>query len=246
MLSHAVIRSIVSQVKQESIYFGIIVDGTQDCAGKEQESICLRYIDKDLNVNEAFVGLYEPPDTSGKTLSLMVKDVLTRFDLRIENLRAQTYDGAANMVGEYSGCQKRIKDDQPLASFYHCSAHCTNLVAEYTAQCCPLLRDALTQVQELGKVYSRSMKFRQIYDGVKFESFTDQHIHTIKPFCPTRWLCRVTPVTHVLKNYAAILSSLEAMAQTSGETAGKCGGLHEQFSKGVTVLGLKIAVSVFG
>ena len=245
LLSNAVIRNVVSQIKQESLYFGIIVDGTQDCTGKEQECICLRFIDKNLNVKEAFVGLYEPPNTTGKTLSLMIKDVLTRFDLRLDNLRAQTYDGAANMAGEYNGCQKLIRDDQPLAAFYHCAAHCTNLVAEHTAGCCPLLRDALLQVQELGNVHSRSMKFRQMYEGVKLESFTDQHIHTIKPLCPTRWLCRVSPVSHVLQNYAAVLSTLEAMADTNGETAAKCGCLLAQFRKGVTVLGLKIAVSVF-
>jgi len=47
-----------------------------------------------------FIGLYNPPDTTGKTLSVVVKDVLTRLMLPIEDLRAQTYDGAANMSGK--------------------------------------------------------------------------------------------------------------------------------------------------
>lgn len=84
-----------------------MVDGTQDGAGIEQESICIRYVDKTL-VNEMFLGLYNPPDTTGITLSVVVKDVLTRITLPIEDLRAQTYDGAANMSGEYNGCQAII------------------------------------------------------------------------------------------------------------------------------------------
>jgi len=97
LLSQADLTNIISTVMAESRYFVVVVDGTQDCAGLEQESICIRYVDKTLTVNEMFVGLYNPPDTTGKTLAVVDKDVLTRFMLPIEDLRAQTYDGAANM-----------------------------------------------------------------------------------------------------------------------------------------------------
>ena len=63
-----------------------------------------------------FTTLNEQPDTTGKLFHFVAKDVLTRFDLRVENLRAQTYDGAA-MSGEYNGCQKLIGDDQPMTYF---------------------------------------------------------------------------------------------------------------------------------
>jgi len=49
LLSHAVVRSIISIVKAESRQFAVVVDGTQDCAGLEQESICIRYVDKTLS-----------------------------------------------------------------------------------------------------------------------------------------------------------------------------------------------------
>lgn len=259
MLSHSVIRSLVNTIKQESVYFAVVVDGTQDFSGKEQESICLRYVDKDLCINESFVGLFEPPDTTGKTLALVLKDVLIRLDLPLTHLRAQTYDGAANMAGEFNGCQRLIRDEQPLALYYHCSAHCVNLVAEHTAACTPLVRDALQQVQELGKLSGRSLKFRNIFaqnanggcdDSTddsrnSLISFSERHVTAIKPLCPTRWLCRVSPVSRVIDLYGIVLSSLEAMALLDSETAAKCNGLLEQFRKGVTLLGLKIALAVF-
>ena len=58
-------------------------------------------------------------------------------------------------------------------------------------------------------------------------------------------------MSQVLQNYAAVgllgLSSLEAMANTSGETAATCRpiGLLQQFCRGVTVVYLKIAVTMF-
>jgi hypothetical protein len=86
LLSNAVIREIVNTIKNESTHFAIVVDGTQDCSGKEQQSICLRYVDKDLHINESFIGLYEPPDTTGKTLATMIKDALVRLDLPLAHL----------------------------------------------------------------------------------------------------------------------------------------------------------------
>lgn len=113
LMSAEIVRKIVNKVNDESVHFAIVVDGTQDYAGQEQESICIRYVDSKLEVCEKFVGLYNPPDTSGKTLSTIVKDVLLRLSLPIANLRAQTYDGAANMTGQYKGCQAHISREQP-------------------------------------------------------------------------------------------------------------------------------------
>jgi len=52
-----------------------------------------------------FTGLYNEPDTTGKTLSLVVKDAVTRLVLPMEDLRVQMYDGAPDMSGKYNGCQ---------------------------------------------------------------------------------------------------------------------------------------------
>jgi len=203
LLSQAVLTNIISTVKAESHHFAVVVDGTQDCAGLEQESICIRYVDKTQTVNEMFVGLYNPPDTTGKTFAVVVKDVLTRFMLPIEDLRAQTYDGTANMSGKYNGCQAIISSEQPLALFFHCSAHCANLVAQHTIATTQFLCDPLQLVQELGALYSRSVKFKKLFSDCQLSLTTDSpdkppnKTKRIKPLCPTRWLCRVSAVSSV-------------------------------------------------
>ena len=90
-------------------------------------------------MHETFVGLYELPATNGATIATVVEDLLRRFDLSISKLSGQTYDGAANMAGQYNGCQALISEKQPLALFVHCGAHSANLVMQHTVACTPQL-----------------------------------------------------------------------------------------------------------
>ena len=53
---------------------------------------------------EAFMGLYSMTETTGRALAQMIEDGLIRSGLSMNNLRGQTYDGAANMAGPYNGC----------------------------------------------------------------------------------------------------------------------------------------------
>ncbi|KAI6661467.1 Zinc finger MYM-type protein 1-like [Oopsacas minuta] len=55
MFSHCIVREVVSDIQKHGC-FAIIVDGTQDVSGREQESICLRHVNSDLHVREDFVG----------------------------------------------------------------------------------------------------------------------------------------------------------------------------------------------
>ena len=69
----------MNKYKSTESIFSIMVDGTQDIMGKEQESICLRFIDDNLKAKEIFIGVYELANTSGKSIANMIKDVLVRF-----------------------------------------------------------------------------------------------------------------------------------------------------------------------
>ena len=52
--------------------FSLIIDGTQDVTGAEQESVCLRYVDHDLVPHEEFVGLYRVSETTGQGIAKVV------------------------------------------------------------------------------------------------------------------------------------------------------------------------------
>lgn len=103
-----IVHTLVQQVKCNKL-FSVMLDGTQDIAGNEQESFCIRHVDDDLNVMETFLGLHLVEDTTGQSLANLVVNTLNNLQLDPNNIRGQVYDGAANMSGSRNGCQAIIK-----------------------------------------------------------------------------------------------------------------------------------------
>jgi hypothetical protein len=247
LLSNSIVRSIASSVR-ESGSFALIVDGTQDVSKKEQLSICLRYVDEQLFPHEVFVGMYEPPSTTGEDLARSVGDVLIRLNLPFAALRGQTYDGASNMSGQYKGCQALINEKQPLALYTHCGAHVVNLVAQTVSEVVVPIRDAIQSLHELGCLFSQSIKCRSSFKNIVETDHDITKLKQIRPICPTRWLVRVPAISAVLDQYDSILLCLDEMSATPSGThvAARASGLLAVFSAPATLLCLKMALKILG
>jgi len=89
------LRIIADDINSTSVQFAVVVDGTQDLNGNEQEVMCIRHADKLLQVHETFMGLVIPPNITGQSVATSVMDTLLQLTLPADNLRAQTHDGAA-------------------------------------------------------------------------------------------------------------------------------------------------------
>ena len=240
VMAHMVLRGICKNVG----HLGVIVDGTQDVQGAEQEAICVQYVDDAYNVYEDFLGLYSVSETTCASLSNMLQDALLRLNLPMTHLRAQTYDGASNMSGKYQGCQALTKTVQPLAHYTHCGAHITHLICAKAIESAPFLRDALNVVQELGVFYNSSGKFKKMY--------LDQHVtddnpatSSLKPHCPTRWLSRGVAIRAVLGNFADVLGALDEASSTFGSsTAARANVIHCLLASAKCVLRLMASLPV--
>ena len=162
------------------------------------------------------MGFYEVATTTGIAMAAMLLDALRRLQLPVHNLRAQTYDGAANMSGKYHGCQAELKRIQPLAKYVHCGAHISHLITSKSVQDAPFIRDALDRVHELGCIYKNSGKFKNLYLELHSNDAESPSPSRLKPICPTRWLTRLSAVVSVLSNYEAILEALEKAAAEFG------------------------------
>ena len=185
MLSHCILREVVNDI-QNNRCFAIIVDGTQEVSVQEQESICLRYVNSDLHVHKDLVGLYEIPSTTSESIVGMVFDVTTRFALPSSNLRAQTYDGAANMSSHYTGCQARVRQCQPLAFYFHSASHIANLVLQNDVISCQLVQNALQWTNELGVLMNRSGRYKAMFQAICISNESESlHPSAIKPLRPT-------------------------------------------------------------
>lgn len=243
MMSHGILHGVADTIRAlQTIQFSIIIHGTQDISGKEQEAICLRYVDHDLIPHEVFIGLYRTNDTTGKGLADMASDVLVRLNLPLSGLRSQTYDGSANMAGKYSGTQAVLKEKQPLALYIHCGAQCVNLITQKAVLASVLIHDALDWVHQLGLLLGQSGKSKAMLEYIAITQ--DMPYMSLKPLCPTRWVVRNRAITAVLNQYELVLTGLKEISLGSSSTASTANGLKEQFFKGKTVLGLILASAV--
>jgi len=253
LYSDATLRCILERARKSKT-FAVIVDGTQDINRTEQESICIRYVTDELEPCEDFVGFYAVEGTTGNMLATCIKDCLIRYQLPIENLRGQTYDGASNMSGKYNGCQAVLGREQPLAAYVHCSAHCTNLVASAVCLSSVLVRDSVQIVNDFGVLCNASGNFKALFGKIATQCAEDEDgeplapvgpVRNIKPLCPTRWLVRMAAINATLSQYDAILKTLEeAPATCSAEVSVRAAGLLRRFQDPSTVMCLTMAQHV--
>ena len=62
-------------------------------------------------------------DISTLTPKKEICAILSRYNLHIENIRSQGYDGVSNMRGEWNGLQALFLKECPYAYYVHCMAH---------------------------------------------------------------------------------------------------------------------------
>ena len=58
----------------------IMADECSDVANKEQFTICIRWVDQDLQDHEDFIGLYEVESISADCLTEAIKDTFPELD----------------------------------------------------------------------------------------------------------------------------------------------------------------------
>ena len=255
LLSHEIIRDITAEVVGKRAgedgvgdvkFYSVIVDGTQDLSGKEQESISVRFVDDELTVHEEFVGFYEPRSTTGADLAAMIEDALCRLGLPLSHLRGMAFDGAANMSGMFNGAQAILRQKQPAALFVHCGAHCANLVAKECCDASEVVRNAFQIVNEIGRLFSESSKFRTKFQDICEGSDVAPKINAqkLRPLCPTRWTVRLSAVDAVLAQYTEVVQALAELASGGSHVAARASGLHSQLLQGMTLVSLKMARTI--
>ena len=208
------LRKIADNVRISK--FTIMIDETTDVSTAEQVVIVLRWVGSDLDVHEDFIGLYSTDSISSGSLVGIVKDILLRLNLSIENCRGQCYDGAANMRGCRTGVAKQIADMEPCAIFLHCYGHALNLACQDTIRNIKVMRDALDTTFELSKLLKYSSKRKSSYLKLKDElAPTESGFRTL---CPTRWTVRADSLASVRKNYSVLHGSLQIFLKWQLET----------------------------
>ena len=98
--------------------FCILVDEARDESKREQMAIILRFVDKECFIKERFFHIVHVRDITALTLKNKIYAVLSHYNLYIENIRGQGYDGASNMRGEWNGLQALFLKDSHMLIMY--------------------------------------------------------------------------------------------------------------------------------
>ncbi|XP_059311469.1 uncharacterized protein LOC132063048 [Lycium ferocissimum] len=143
MCSPSIQKDIVDYCAKETIkaiiedldgnYFGILVHESKDTSHKEQMAIVLRYVSKEGEVVERFVGIIHVSDTSARSLKEAIYSFLSDHSLSPSQIRGQGYDGASNMQGELNGLKTLILNETPSKILH--SLFCSPIAVNTCSSC---------------------------------------------------------------------------------------------------------------
>ena len=169
----------------------------------------------------------------------------------MDDLRWQTYDGAANLAGCLNGVAARILSENPRALYVHCANHSLDLALKDCEKACKMICGTLDLVQDLA-VFIRSSPTRMAqYQhiasdlGEKLDSSTNiQNPHLL---CPTRWTVRTKAIFAIINNYQALYTTIVSIAKEAAVTSVRstAAGLATKLEKFSTYLGLQFAINIF-
>ncbi|XP_074297788.1 uncharacterized protein LOC141628563 [Silene latifolia] len=97
-------------------------------------AIILRFVNNEGSLKKRLFQVLSVEDTCSQTLKDEISKVLRLYNLHVENMRGQGYDGASNMHGQFNGLQALFLKECPYAYYIHCFAHrlqlCLNAAAK--------------------------------------------------------------------------------------------------------------------
>lgn len=286
IMGHEVQKVLLRRIKS-SPWYSVIVDGTTDASSQEQLAMCARYADQDsLDSHEVFLGiytifqfhihfycipskkncfhyfpgLYTTDDADAKTITAAIKDVLTRLDLPLDNLRGHCFDGAPVMAGRFNGVQKLLQTEQPKSLYIHCSNHSLDLVLQETAKQTSGVCDSMNLVKDVSNTILDSAKRKKMYDKVVVQPCEnddddsdddvplDKAPSRLLALCPTRWCTRVSSMKRFHQNYGRVqgtLVNIENCETVKADKKAQIRGWSLKLEQTDTLFYLNVSIAIF-
>ncbi|CAC5385815.1 unnamed protein product [Mytilus coruscus] len=221
------IRENIVRDCNKSDYFAFLADEATDTSTKEQVSLCLRFLDRTdngLEVREEFVGFLHAHSIRGQALATLLLDTLDEYEIDGDKMRAQGYDGAANMSGKHHGVQAHVRGRFPESSYVHCKSHCLNLAIVHSSKDARV-RTIMSTVQDIAFSFDYSAKkMEAFYNELDADILTKEELdgrRKLRTLCETRWTSRADSMYTFRVAFPVIISALEHLRQDGDDKAGQ-------------------------
>lgn len=203
----SVLKSLTQEIR-DAKYFSVLADEAADISKIEQMSVVVRFVDKESNIREEFLGFTQCSEgLSGEAIAKTIKQALDDFGLDIENCRGQGYDGAGSMAGKCSGAAVNIQREYPKALYVHCRSHVLNLCV---ASACKIqmVKNMMGHVRVVSAFFNvHPKRFALLCENIK--SLLPQANHSnLIDVCRTRWVARIDGLDIFIELFEPIVQSL--------------------------------------
>ena len=182
------------------------MDETSDICRTEEVSLWGQ-----SETKENFIGFFATASTEGEVLYELAKTAINKLDLRLENIIAESFDGAANMSGIRKSLATRTKECSPLGIYVHCYGHLLHLALQDTMTEIETLCNALGTIQSLYNFLHGSTKRHALFKDI--EVHEEDVALTLKSLSTTRWSCRWAAVRAVLEQVPRIMAALVTLSK---------------------------------
>ncbi|XP_065319253.1 zinc finger MYM-type protein 1-like [Gordionus sp. m RMFG-2023] len=210
----AVLDQIRNLIKKEigNKRFSLQMDSTQDICVYDQATICLRYI-YNGKITERLFTLTKVTNSSGKGFFDILSECFLKHGIQMRNIIGESFDGAANMRGEFVGLQALIRQEAPGSLYIWCYSHILNL---YICDSCDNIEGKILfgLLNRLATFFGESYKRMDAW--VKQNNSTGQNkLRRLQKIGETRWWAREKSLKWIYGKESLLLITISALRNTS-------------------------------
>ncbi|XP_063920377.1 zinc finger MYM-type protein 1-like [Zophobas morio] len=206
-ISHRVQNEIILRNKiienaglTKDVLLSILADETIDISGTKQLSLAVRYVNTNFNkVHHEFLGFTALSQLDAEYTAEKILTTLSSWNLKLQNMVGQGYDGCSVMTGKIRGVQKTINNKYSIALFYHCTSHRLNLVINDLNHL-PEIRNSTGTVNEIIKFFRENGQRTQV-------------VRTrLRKLCETQWTEKYKAIRKFGENFMDMADALSKLS----------------------------------
>ena len=190
------------------------IDECQDICTQEELSICGRWL-VNGRPEEHFLTILHEKSTDAKAITAALTSFVSEKNLDYRKLVGQGYDGAATFSGSKMGVQRRIRVHAAHALYVHCSCHRLQHASIQAADSVRAVKRMIGTMSNLWKLFYYSPKKAEALKHV-LSVLSLPELKVVKP-SETRWLSHERCVRAILKEFPALIITLNKLYEESGD-----------------------------